>query len=87
MAKQPTYTLTLEDWNARVTALMIQLQGKTKATGAQITEMFFLHNDRLSPFEVGRYCGTCRERVRKRLLNYYATNILPNETINKESID
>lgn len=37
----------------------------------QITEMFILHNDRLTPNETGRSCSTCRGRVYRRLLAHY----------------
>ena len=34
-------------------------------------ELFFLHNDRLTPRETGIGCGSCRKRVFDRLIKLY----------------
>lgn len=68
----------ISNWDERLIAIMSVLEFKSKADSAsQITELFNLHNDRFLPFETGRSCGACRQRVYNKLKDYYLTNLKP----------
>lgn len=69
------------NWEEKVIALMSQLEGKGRADSAQqITDLFNLHNDRFMPFETGRSCGACRQRVYNKMREYYVFNLRDNGT-------
>lgn len=62
------------DYKIRITNLMSQLVEYTRVSRAQIDEMFELYNDRLTPRENGKFCGSCTHRVYKRLKKYFEDN-------------
>lgn len=63
-------TIPDEEYKQRLSNLMPRLSTRTHSK-EDIIEMFFLYNDRLTPRETGINCGGCRNRVFKRIQQYY----------------
>lgn len=65
-------TIPHEEYMKRMDALMPRLIEKnTGESKADITELFFLYNDRLRPRENSPGCGGCRKRVFMKMKDYY----------------
>jgi hypothetical protein len=56
--------------------LLDELEGKNKILAEQTTRMFNLHNTVFpKQLEYGKSCSSCRNRVYKKLQNYYNIQI------------
>lgn len=60
-------TISIEEWKERA-GKVISAEQRNRQWAE---ELFFLHNDKLTPRETGIGCGGCRNRVFNRLLNYF----------------
>lgn len=63
-----------KEYKERITTLMGSLVEYTNVSRAKIDELFLLYNERLTPRENGKFCGSCVHRVYKRLKKYYDEN-------------
>ncbi len=76
----PPNKIELEQWLIRCEAFYkLHPSEYSSTTGAQVSEMFELHNDKLSPNEKGKWCSKCCGRVYKRLHQYYQKLKINNE--------
>lgn len=62
-----------EEYDNRVRELVPKLAAKMTADSQETNELFTLYNDRFKPFETGKHCAACRQRVFKKLQAYYET--------------
>lgn len=84
MSLPPSFRLTTEEWLKRCEALIESIGNSGQSTSAQTTEMFLLWNDKFSPRETGKGCGTCVARVWKNLRRNYNAELI---AYNKEKED
>lgn len=61
------------EYNHRVKAIIEKLLPKGRAEKNEIDELFFLYNLKMKPTETGKSCAGCRQRVYKRMQEYYHT--------------
>lgn len=65
-------TLSEDEYKRRLFALMPELIKRGRAKDRlQLDELFFLHNDKFTPFETGKHCSGCKSRVFKKMRDYY----------------
>jgi hypothetical protein len=65
--------IPLDEWNKRFADIMIRLHGRTKADSlADVAELFKLHNDKFRPTWHQSGCGSCVQKVMKRMEQHYA---------------
>ena len=65
-------TIPHNEYMDRMNALMPILIEKGSRNKQDVTELFFLYNDRLTPRENKPECGGCRKRVFERMKRYYS---------------
>lgn len=64
-------TIQHAEYIQRMDSLMPRLIEKGAESRADVTELFFLYNDRLTPRENKPECAGCRKRVFERMKRYY----------------
>ena len=61
-----------EDWNVRATAFFAKVSSEyARVSDTDLTEMYVLYNDRVSPHRSKTGCGACNGETWKRLKRFY----------------